>query len=597
MTVNRDDQQMANACDQVILHDSRTGTWLNFSCPETIITTTDPEEVLPCLDRIEGLVNRNGWSAAGMVSYEAAGGMDEALATHPSPDFPLLWFGLYQRPIPMQLPQPETAHQALNWREGVDQAQYIQTIERIHRYIEAGDCYQVNYTFRNHALHCGDLWQTFLHLIAAQNPQYGAFLTTRDWAVLSSSPELFFTLEQGRITSLPMKGTIDRGPSVRADARQRQRLRDSIKDQAENVMIVDMVRNDLARIAQPGSVRVDELFTLQRFPTLWQMISRVSAQTEASLADLFKALFPAASITGAPKARTMEIIRELEPDPRRIYTGTLGYLLPQGVAQFNVAIRTMLVDRRTERAEYGVGGGITYDSTPLAELAEARVKSKICRPRPPSFALLETLRWTPDQDYWLLDLHLDRLLASAGYFDYPCKRTEVLARLTALAQELPPEPQRVRLLLHRDGGLHLEYLPLPTMEPDRPWVVILAPRPVDRNDPFLYHKTTQRTHYQALRQDLPAGVDDVLLYNEQGEVTESTIANLIFRRHGQDLTPPADCGLLAGTRRQDLIERNQLHEQRLTIEELPGTGPLFLVNSVRDRWPVRLQGTLPHGTR
>lgn len=574
--------------ERVCLHDAQTRQWLAFSRPHRVIATGKADEVLDCLREIESLVAHQGWAAAGFLAYEAAPAFDPALKVRQGHSFPLLHFGLYPQPTPVLLPEPVLPPPLLAWQSTVGEAAYRQAIARVQQYIAAGDTYQVNYTYRLRASFAGDAWDLFSGLAALHEPQYGGFFQTQDWSILSLSPELFFRQQGEIIESIPMKGTIGRGVTAREDAGQGERLRTCAKDRAENVMIVDMVRNDLTRIARPGSVRVDDLFAVQRYPTLWQMVSTVSARTDASLVDTFAALFPAASITGAPKARTMAIVAELESAPRRIYTGTLGFLLPDRHAQFNVAIRTLLIDRRRGLAEYGVGGGITADSTAAAEWEETRIKSLLCRTRPPSFSLLETLLWTPNAGYAYLAEHLDRLVESAGYFSYPCAVETVRAALIAAATGFSGVPQRVRLLLDRRGEVRIESQPHVPVDTSRPVRVVLAPHPIDEQDVFLYHKTTHRQLYEMMRNCMGTAADDVLLYNRHGEVTETTIANIVVAIDGREYTPPVRCGLLAGTCRRQLLASGQVSERVVTLKELGALGTFTLINAVRGRYPARL---------
>lgn len=322
--------------------------------------------------------------------------------------------------------------------------------------------------------------------------------------------------------------------------------------------------------------------------TVWQLTSAVAADADASVAEIFSAAFPPASITGAPKARTMRIIADLETSPRRIYTGAIGFLAPGRRAQFNVAIRTLLLDTRTRRAEYGVGGGLVWDSDRDAEQAECRVKARILavKPRPP-FSLLETMLWTPADGIRLLELHLARMRASAGYFDFPCDDARIRADIERLAGGLPRAPQRLRLLLAEDGTPTLQSAPL------APWGagpflrVALARRPVDRADAFLYHKTTNRRVYEAAKADFPDR-DDVILFNADGEATESTVANLAAEIDGVLCTPPVDCGLLPGVGRAELLARGVLRERRISLAELRAARRFFLLNSVRGLVPAIL---------
>lgn len=575
--------------DWACLRDARTGRWLLFSRPHAVIVANRPEEVGDCLREVERLVSRYGGAAAGYLAYEAAPGCDSALPVHPDPAFPCLSFGVYPQPVPFTLPPVCTPLPSLNWQPTVTKEDYDRAIAKVQAYIAAGDTYQVNYTYRLRTPSSHDPWHLFATLAGGHEPpEYGGFLQTPDWAIVSLSPELFFRREGDTISSIPMKGTISRGLTVAEDLRQAERLANCAKNRAENVMIVDMVRNDLTRIAKPESVHTTDLFALHRYPTLWQMVSTVSARTTAPLADIFAALFPAASITGAPKNRTMAIIRELETAPRRIYAGTLGFFLPDGRSQFNVAIRTLLVDRHRGVAEYGVGGGITADSTADDEWQETRIKSLICRGRQPEFSLLETLLWTPEQGYAYLAEHLHRLLGSAAYFAYPCSETALRAALDMAASGFGSDHQRVRLLLDREGRLQTETTPFNPTDGHRTVRVALAPEPIDEGDVFLYHKTTRRELYERLRAACGPETEDVLLYNRRGEVTETTIANVVVTIDGVEVTPPVHCGLLAGTCRQHLLAAGRLTERILTIEELRNLGTFSLINSVRGRYPAQL---------
>lgn len=577
----------------VVLRDAQTGRWLAMGNPERVVVARRPDEVLDGLREIERCVERQGLTAAGFLAYEAApafdAAFDAALTTRANADdFPLLWFGLYRRPCFVDLPEPIGPPPELVWRSTVDRAEYDRRLRRIHRYIAAGDTYQVNYSYRLRAPFAGDPWPLFTRLAAAHDPEFGGYVHTGRWTLLSLSPELFFRRNGERIESIPMKGTIGRALTAAEDRVQGQRLRASGKDRAENVMIVDMVRNDLGRIALPGSVQVEELFGLRRYPTLWQMVSTVTGRVRADLGDVFSALFPAASITGAPKARTMAIIRELETSPRRIYTGVVGFLQPGRRAQFNVSIRTLLLDQQHGTMEYGVGGGIVADSASAAEWAETQVKSLVCRQPRPDFSLLETLLWTPEAGYALLSEHLCRLAASADYFARCCDVAAIQQQLARAAAGFQGCRRKVRLLLDRRGGVRIESSPMPTTALDRPVRLALAAQPIDAGNVFLHHKTTHREIYQQARSQVPAWADDVILYNPQGEVTETTIANILFTLDGREYTPPARCGLLPGTLRRHLLDAGEIEERVLPLDLLRQGTPISLINSVRGRWPAVL---------
>ncbi len=531
---------------------------------------------------------REGFYAAGFVAYEAAPAFDRALAVKDDSGFPLLWFGLYAGVEEVELPGLAAGAEGgeMEWQATVGEAEFCREVARIKALIRSGDTYQVNYTYRLRTRLACDPWDAFLRLVAAQDPPYGAFVDTGDWVVCSASPELFFRLDGARIQCRPMKGTAARGRTQAEDLALAQALRASEKERAENVMIVDMVRNDLGRVAQTGSVTADRLFEVEKYPTVWQMTSTIEARTEAGLSEVFRALFPPASITGAPKVRTMQIIAGLEPLPRRLYTGTIGFLAPGRRAQFSVAIRTLLADRRTGCAEYGVGGGITWDSDPEAEWQECRAKARILSVPAPAFSLLETMRWTPKEGYFLLERHLDRLQDSASYFGFSIDLAALRQELAQLAARLGQARQKVRLLVTKEGRFSLEAEELPEAAAKRQRVAV-AHAPVDSSDPFLYHKTSNRGVYETARIACP-GFEDVLLFNQGGEITESTIANVAVEIEGRLCTPPVSCGLLPGTLRAHLLQQGQLFERPIAVEELHRSPRVFLLNSVRGRWEVEV---------
>ena len=535
---------------------------------------------MPILQEIEARVESENLYAVGYLSYEAAPAFDPALVVRPAdPVFPLLWFGLYAPPQDQPLP-PADQLPKLEWAPTVTRAQYNKAIRAIKSYIARGHTYQVNYTYRQHARFQGEAFGLFTALAQAQPAAYAAYLDMGEYAICSVSPELFFTLQGEHLTCRPMKGTARRGLTLTQDHEAAQALQASQKDRAENVMIVDMVRNDLGKIARTGSVCVPQLFTTERYPTLWQMTSTVMAESQASFSQIIQALFPCASITGAPKPRTMQIIAELENTPRRVYTGSVGYLAPGRQACFNVAIRTVLVDRRLGVAEYGTGGGVVWDSTARGEYDESLLKAKLLGKQPPVFSLLETLLWQPVEGYFLLERHIQRLRNSAEYFDYPLDSERIGQELDHYANFLPTTPQRVRLLVDRSGKQTLERTPLDPGSVAQPVRLGIAATPVDPADPFLYHKTTHRVRYNEALAACP-GCDDVILWNTRGEITETTIGNLIVRLDGELLTPPVECGLLAGVMRADLLDRGIVRERAIRSEELVNCEEIYVINSVR----------------
>jgi para-aminobenzoate synthetase / 4-amino-4-deoxychorismate lyase len=554
--------------------------WLYFSNPHQIITAEKLGDVLPALREIERLIASNDWHAAGFLSYEAASAFDAALQTKPGAGFPFLWFGLYPEPRIIRLPGLTEPNPILDWHPTADREAYNAAIAKIKDCIAQGKTYQVNYTMRLQANFSGSAWDFFLHLAQNQN-NHAAYIDTGHYVICSVSPELFFQLDGAMITCRPMKGTARRGRITSEDNEQSEWLKISEKNRAENVMIVDMIRNDLGKIAEVGSVHVPHLFETERYPTLWQMTSTVTAKTNASLTEIFTALFPCGSITGAPKISTMKIIAELENTPRKIYSGTIGYLSPRRKASFNVAIRTLLIDKESQRAEYGIGGGVVWDSSSTDEYAEAQLKAQVLAQQPSPFSLLETLLWTQEEGFFLQEKHVARMLDSAAYFDIPITKEKLEDYLNLISSEFFTL-QRVRVLLDQTGKLSHESRIFEIMGGTQTLKACLAKAPIDSSNVFLFHKTTQREVYESARNGLEE-LDDVLLYNEFSELTEFTIGNLVVELNGQMLTPPISCGVLAGTFRSYLTETGQVLERTITIDQLSKCTKIFRVNSIR-RW-------------
>jgi len=569
----------------VFLHDFNTHRWLLFRHPLNVHVADSPAAVTDVMHAVEREVGEKGLYAAGFISYEAATGFDSALVTHSPSDFPLLWFGIFREPEPIAFPAISSPNLDIAWRASITEPDYQAAFQQVKRHIEAGDTYQVNYSFRLRAPFAGDPWSFFMRMIDAQGPGYGAFIDIGTHSLCSASPELLFSLNSETLISRPMKGTVERGLWPANDQQNRDWLARSEKNRAENVMIVDMVRNDLGRVADTGSVRVSNLFAVEKYPTLWQLTSTVRCTTQRNVTDILGALFPAASITGAPKAHTMQLIAKLESNPRNIYTGTIGYLAPGRRAQFNVAIRTVLVDKAQQQAEYGVGGGIVWDSQVQPEWQECYTKAKVLGQPAVNFELLETIRWSPGEGYFLLEGHLERLATSADYFSRPIDIKTIRSKLAALAEALPLRPHRVRLLLPQAAEPMLqacELKPNPSI-----YRVRLATRPINSKNPFLYHKTTHREVYEQALAEWP-DYDDVLLWNEKQEITESCIANIVVELDGKRLTPPVQCGLLAGIYRSWLLEREEIKEAIITVHDLSRCTGIYLINSVRGLWEVSL---------
>ncbi len=531
------------------------------------------EEVMPVLEFAEREA-RAGSHVAVMLSYEAAPAFDQAFVTHERSDFPLAWAAVVEGEAD---DEELESYSSPVWTPLVDREEYDRCVSRIKELIAAGDTYQVNYSFPLTApFHTGDAFAWYRDLCVAQGAQYSVYLDLGRYKVLCLSPELFFRRTGNHVVTKPMKGTVRRGRWSQEDQDLAQWLKHSPKDRAENVMIVDLLRNDLGKVSIPGSVHVSSLFDLERFETVWQMTSTVESTLcdGTSLVDLMGALFPCGSITGAPKIRTMQIIRDLERFPRGAYTGAIGLLKPGGDCVFNVAIRTVVIDTETGMATFGVGGGVTIDSTAEREYEECLVKSRFLHSQPSEFQLFESIL-LEDGNYFLLEHHLERLIDSAEYFGFAYSMDEVNETLSNLATD--SGSFKVRLMLWKDGQIETQITPIKATNDVK--LVTLAKQPVESSDRFLFHKTTRRR-----------SGDDVIYWNERGEVTESSIANVVMSIDGELFTPPLEAGLLAGVFRNQLLAEGKIKERTISLKELQCARDFFLINSVR-KW---MRATLQH---
>jgi para-aminobenzoate synthetase / 4-amino-4-deoxychorismate lyase len=538
-------------------------------------------DVLPAMREVERAV-AEGLHAAGFVAYEAAPAFDPALATRaPDGRLPLAWFGVFERRMetePVEAPEDGAAAEIGELRADVGPAEHAARVARIRELIAAGDTYQVNLTFPLRAPFRGRPMDLYRRVCHAQRAAYCALLDLGGAAIVSASPELFFRWAGGELELRPMKGTRPRGASAAEDARVAAELAASPKDRAENLMIVDLLRNDAGRIAEFGGVRVERMFEVERYPTVHQMTSTIRARTRpgTTLADVFRALFPCGSVTGAPKVRTSRIIAELEGAPRGVYTGAVGFASPDE-AVFSVAIRTLRVDRAAGVAELGVGSGITWDSDAAAEYRECLAKAAFVR-RAPDPPLIETFGWTPGDGFVRLAGHLARLSASAAHFGYRFDAGELARRLDALAATLPREPRTIRVTLSPAGRVDVVH------EPMRRWTdpvrLALATRGLSSDHPLWRHKTARREIY---RDHAPVTIahDDVLLANERGELAETRIANVVLEIDGEMWTPHAAAGLLPGVLRAELLRDGTLRERVLRVADLQRATAVWVINSLR----------------
>ncbi|EKN67575.1 para-aminobenzoate synthase component II [Neobacillus bataviensis LMG 21833] len=558
---------------------------LTFQNPIRLIQAHTIEEVIPCLQLVEEAV-KDGFYAGGFLSYESAPAFDSAYKVKDGNKMPFLWFGIFREP--QQQPLTSTNTFSLSeWKSSVGRDEYNQSISSIKHAIESGNTYQTNYTIRLNSHFRGDDIAFFEKLKVAQASNYCAYLNTGEHSILSASPELFFHLQGDFLTTRPMKGTIQRGKTTIEDEANASWLYHSEKNRAENVMIVDLLRNDLSIIAELGTVSVPKLFEIEQYPTVHQMTSSVTAKVanQTTLVDIFKALFPCGSITGAPKVSTMGIITDLEKAPREVYCGTIGFITPEKEAIFNVPIRTVLIEHQSGQATYGVGGGITWDSTSEGEYQEILTKASFLKENKPVFQLLESMLLDKGS-YFLLEEHLQRLKNSAQYFGYPCDIADVKRALDIFSKKNGNDVLKVRLLLAKNGEIITEGNPI--VQPGTALKVMLANKPIDKNSPFVYHKTTNREVYTPFQLEKPAEVYDVLLWNEESEITEFTNGNVVFEIDGSLWTPPIDSGLLAGTFREVLLRNGEIHEKTVTVGDIHKSTKIWFINSVRKWLEVQL---------
>jgi len=570
-----------------------------FDAPLQTLVAHALDQVSPLLTAVQAAAQQGHW-CVGYLRYEAAPAFDAALSVHPA-DGPLAWFGIFAQPQPWPAPHDDddAATRAV-WHDTLDQTTFNASMSRIHRDIAAGRYYQVNYTTLLRGAFTGQPLALFQRLLRAQPGGYAAFIDTGTEQVLSVSPELFFDWRPGmdgaagQLLTRPMKGTAARGDNAEQDTTQIDAMRASPKERAENVMIVDLLRNDVSRIALPHSVQVPRLFAVHTLPTVHQMVSDVTALTRpgVTLADVFGALFPCGSITGAPKVQAMHAIRALEPAPRGVYCGAIGVVRPGGHATFNVAIRTVTV--RGNHAQCGVGSGITADAQDAAEWQEWQHKRVFLERASEPFELLETLR-LEQRHYLNLEAHLARLSRAARHFGYMYEEAQVRAVLQQLAADdgtvhanrsapdaLPctdTSAWRVRLLLSANGQARAEKFALQRTQMPVPLQLAATPFAAC-NSEFTRFKTTRRAHYDAFA-PTDLAVFDTLLYNPAGELTECTRGNIACLIDGQWVTPPLRCGLLGGVGRELALARGRITERVVRVQDLPQVQALAFINSLR----------------
>jgi len=570
--------------------------------PAEVVIARRPQDVAPALARIETL-GREGYDLAGYLAYEAGLALEPRLASlaaeRTGAAGPLIWFGAFEeyRTIPAdEVPQWLMDHAALPqgsigpMEPQLSPGGYAARFAALQEAIQAGDIYQVNLTFPLTGSWRGDPIALYASIRPSAGAGYGGIIHDGSHWLLSFSPELFFALQDGAATVKPMKGTRPRGRSPEEDAALSAELAASVKDRAENLMIVDLMRNDLSRVAEPGSVQVEAPFAVESYPTVHQMVTTIRARLQPGkgAVDMIRALFPCGSITGAPKIRAMELIHRAERGARGPYCGAIGRIDASGDAAFNVAIRTLRFsppENGSGRAVFGVGSAIVADSTASTEWRECLVKGGFVRESAASFDLIETMAFTPAEGIPLLEMHLERIKGSAAELGFAFDRHAVRNAIQALCFDAE-EPAKLRLVASREGAYSLELARMPAPLDDTA-ICAVVPLPVDQGDWRLRHKSSDRGfHEAALKLAKGTGAAEALLIRDDGLLTEGSFTNIFLERNGRLLTPPASLGLLPGVLRRSLIEAGRAEEAELTLDDL--LQGFFIGNALRGLMPARL---------
>ena len=568
---------------QTIIDFKELGLRHLFTKPIKELKTRDIDQVEALLKEVE-TYQEAGFYAVGYVSYEAAPAFEKKFAVHPAPLMGeyLLYFTIHEEVETLPFPEDyEAVELPANWKEEVEAPAYQKAIETIHHHIRQGDTYQVNYTVQLSQELKSDPLAIYNRLVVEQKAHYNAFIQHDDVAILSISPELFFEQDDRLLTTRPMKGTTHRGLTNQADLQEATWLEADPKNRAENMMIVDLLRNDMNRISEIGSEQVTRLCQVEQYSTVWQMTSTIESRLrpEVDLVQTFQALFPCGSITGAPKISTMEIIQQTEVTPRGVYCGTIGILLPKGKRIFNVAIRTLQM--QGDQAIYGVGGGITWDSKWESEYQETKQKSAVLYRQEPHFELLTTGR-IHQGELTFLDKHVTRLREASRYFAYPYDEPKLLKELQEELAHLESNlDYRCRIALQKNGTFHLVITELTDL-PASYLQAQLTEQKLDLATPFTYFKTSQRDH-------LSQSDHEQIFHLPDGSLLETTIGNLVLEIEGQLYTPPAHLPLLDGIYRRHLLETQQVEEKLLTLNDLTDADRIYACNAIRGLYELDFQ--------
>lgn len=554
-----------------------------FKNPIEIIIANRPDEIESALEKIES-AKKNGFYIAGFFSYELGHCFEEKLKLlYQESQLPLIFCGIYsyKRPVKNKVLTKylckinSAAFFHINTgKTSISEEEYSKTIDNIHKEITKGTIYQANYTFDIEYEYKGNLSLLFQKIRERQKAKYGAIINMGDYKFISQSPELFVKITGDSIETHPMKGTVKRGNSKKEDKEISNRLLNDEKNKAENLMIVDLMRNDLSRISKTGTVKVPKLFEIEEYPTLFQMISIVKSMLKPNITieSILRSIFPCGSVTGAPKISAMQIINSNEHRSRGLYCGSIGYFhKDSGI--LNVAIRTLEIK---DKIKLSVGSGIVYDSIAQSEYNECLLKAKFLNDIGSDFGILEAILW--DEEFKHLELHLKRLKKSAAYFGYNYDEDIIRAKLFEYTKPLKT-PSKIRLELRENGDLSLSHTPVITN--DKPFLICLAEQIMDRKNPFLYHKTTNRGFYEnELKKFSQKGYNEIIFLNDKGEITEGARTNIFIKKNNILYTPMVSCGLLNGILRQTLIEKGAI-ETILKSEDLLNADKIYVGNSIR----------------
>lgn len=558
------------------------GERYTFTQPIKELKTRDLSEVADLLAQVESY-QEQGYYVVGYVSYEAAPAFEEKLAVHNLPLLGeyLLYFTVHNRvetsPIPLTYEEVDLPSK---WREQTSAEDYEKAISQIHHHLRQGDTYQVNYTVQLKQDLSANPFAIYNRMVVEQEAGYNAYVEHDEMAVISMSPELFFEQNDRELTTRPMKGTTQRGVTDQEDLAQASWLEQDSKNRSENMMIVDLLRNDMNRISEVGSEHVERLCQVEQYSTVWQMTSTIKSQLrpDVDLVEIFRSLFPCGSITGAPKIATMEIIKNLEPQPRGVYCGTIGLLLPNGRRIFNVAIRTIQLHQ--EKAIYGVGGGITWDSTWESEYREVHQKAAVLYRKQARFQLITTGKISQKQ-LLFEDKHLERLTKASRYFAFPFDPEDLRQKIEEECQVCDShQDYRLRISLSKSGEIELSRQILTSLSPSF-CKAKLCLQEADLNQSFTYFKTTHRPH-------LSLGEQEIIYHNVAGELLETSIGNLVLKINGKLYTPPIRLGILPGIYRQHLLETGQVEEKVLTVPDLDQAETIYGCNAVRGLYELEV---------